>query len=386
MLCILKNHAPFPLNYNILIIIATLEEERMEAIDSASILNDISKYEYNTLLKVISNYDLDFKSIVKEGKIYKAESSSGIKGLYKIKHRKDKLRNDFYITECLVENGFPNLIRYVKNAYDGLYTKYKSSYYYIKDWIYGRECDINNLDETLSCVVLLAKFHTSITGKEIDRFINRNSETTSLPSTYMKCCNELIRYKRIIANKSVKSDFDLKYGKAIDDFYKQGLLSINLLNKYDYNNMLQKAKKEKQICYGNFSCRNVIIDSSKSLYLFDFSNISADLRMNDLGRFIRKILSIEEYGWSFKIAQDLIKSYESIIAISKDELAVLFSIIIFPYRFYKLGNKYYESHKKFAIQKYSGKLMKLLAMLNKKQEFVKDFTSFYNINIVMNIK
>lgn len=374
------------MNTNILIIATSLEES-MDVINQINITSNISKHEYDILVKVIQNYNIDTKSIVKKGDIYKVDSIQGVKALYKTKHGKHKIKKEFYLTQFLLQNGFANIVNYLKTFQNDIYVKYKNSYFFMKDWKDGRECDLNNLNEILGCVDILAKFHKAASGIESKKYLSTDSNKTVkyLPSVFLKQCHELIKFKRIIDNKKLKSQFDIKYREKMDSIYKQGLLSINLIDKYDYAGLLKKAKSEKHICHGRFTYHNTLIDENNNIYISGLANANIDIRINDLGKLIRRALSNEEYEWSFKTVQELINTYDSILPLNNNEIGLLFSIIIFPYRFYKIGKRSYDNDLPFIEEKYMKKLNKQVTLLSKKLKFIEEFSSFYNINIMIDI-
>ena len=92
----------------------------------------------------------------------------------------------------------------------------------------------------------------------------------------------------------------------------------------------------------------------------DLDSITIDIHLNDLGNLIRRLMSKRSYKWDFNKAKILIEAYSSINKLDKNELEVMLALIIFPYKFWKLGKKRYIKHKDWDESKYMYKLTRLI--------------------------
>lgn len=335
----------------------------------------------NVLHHVLNNYDMAVDTITMEGKAWKIHSDSGVFYIQSVKYGKDGIRRDCHIVDYLADRGFNNVLRYKRTSDGRLFVKEKGCYYYMKEYANVRECDVNNFDEVLNSIILLSNFHNAMYGIEASRYAMPGKKSRYLPSLYSRWCGRLIKYGRLIENKKIKTEFDIKYSENIKEYYMQGIAALNLLNQCNYDDAYKNARKEKHICHGNFYYHNVLFNGAEDYYLTGFDNMVVDIRMKDLGRFIRKLMSRREYMWDFERCQKIIEAYNSVINIPKDELGILLSIIIFPYRFCKLGRSMYDKRKLLNEGKYIKKLDKQISHIKPRQEFIKDFKNFYSIDI-----
>lgn len=244
------------------------------------------------------------------------------------------------------------------------------------EWIDGRECDFSDLEEAKDAVKLLAKFHIASQQINTKGYKLKNC-LKNWPEIYNKCIKDMNSYKLTINKKILKNDFDYLYYENIDTFIERSLNSLNLLNISCYYRLSKDAKKQKPICHRSFYYQNVI-KKDDTYFLIDLNRIIIDLRINDLGRFIRRLMDKKYYNWNFEKAKELIMSYNSVYPLSKEELEIMLSLIMFPHKFWKLGKKRYKKHKKWTETKYRKKLDKILESIEKQDIFYKEYIYFLN--------
>ena len=58
--------------------------------------------------------------------------------------------------------------------------------------------------------------------------------------------------------------------------------------------------------------------------------------------FMRKIL--EKNNWSIKLGEDMLNAYDSVKQITKNELETLSLMLLYPEKFWKITNYYYNSN------------------------------------------
>jgi CotS family spore coat protein len=350
------------------------------------LVNGIPYGEYNNVLRVLKEYNIEPKAITKVRSVYKIETHDGAKCLKKIKHGKGKPKRTYYITQYLMDRGFDKVAPFIKTSNDRLYVKHKGFYYYMTEWINGRECNIDDFEELKRCTKLLAEFHIAASGKEGKNYFKLHSNLKNWPSIFIDNCNQLLEFKALIEQKRIKSDFDNKYNNYIDYFYRQGLIAVDLLNKSDYYLISARAKESREVCHDSFYYQNLIIDeSSNNIYLIDLDSTVCDIRMHDLGKFIRRIMFKTPYAWNFNKASEIIDAYNSVVHITKEELEVLLAIIIFPHKFCKLGKKRYIKKKLWSEEKYNKKIGRQIKYIDKQREFTREFIEFYDIDIDLNL-
>lgn len=345
----------------------------MEAI-SNRYLGELSEKERKTIDKVLEQYDFQTISCSKVRSVYKIETTSGIICLKRIKHGRHKPNNGSILVQELIERNFYNIAKYYKTKDGRVYVRHKKVLFYVTEWIDGVECDLNNIDEALNCVKLLAEFHVAANSVDTSKLRVKNN-LINWPKKFNESVQDLEKFHRVIDRKRIKSEFDSIYSSHIDSFYYRGMISLNFLNTSDYYRLSKEASKNKSICHDSFYYQNIIKRDS-SYYIIDLDSIMIDLHVNDLGKLIRRLMSKKSYQWDFEKARRLIDAYASVNKLSKSELEVMLALIIFPHKFWKLGKRRYIKHKGWDEAKYMRKLTKLIKYNELQIKFLEDYLSF----------
>jgi CotS family spore coat protein len=336
--------------------------------------------------RALSCYEIDTGSIENANisrirSAYKINYPHGSIYLKKTRHGSDTPEKVYRLTQYLKKRKFYNIPDYIRTRDDKLYVRQDKCCYYITEWISGRECNFDDFKEVKMCTEALARFHIAASGKDGRKYFQAANKIKDLPGIFIKRCNKLLEYRKIIREKRIQSEFDMKYDSNIDFFYRQGLVAVDLLNKSDYYRLVKAAVDNREICHNGFFHQNLVIDSNNQIFITELDSVVRDIKMNDLGKFLCRILNKSQYAWNFTLAQDMIGIYSSIAHILKEELEMLLAIMLFPSKFYKLGKKRYEKHKLWSEGKYLSKLNKQLDILQKQNEFSAKFLEYYEIDV-----
>ncbi len=373
-ICNIFFHFEYILSTNVLSGGYSLGKSFIENDISSENTDKISVKEEKMLNRVLKNYNFKVISLSKARSAYKVTTETGAVCLKKMKHGAHKAKNGYILVEELSKHGFKNTAAYIKTKKDNYFVKYKSFIFYASQWIDGKECNFKNLDEVLSCIKLLAEFHLASEKINVgDLKINNNLKNWH--KIFNSNLYDLERFKKIIDNKKIKNDFDFLYYNCIDDYYSRGIFSLNILNNSEYYNLSKTANENRTLCHDSFYYQN-IIKKDNSLYLIDLDSIIIDLHINDLGKFIRRLMFKKEYSWCFDIALKLINAYSSLCPLSKSELEVMLALIIFPHKFWKLGKKRYLKNKNWREAKYTHKLNNIVKFNDLQQNFLENYTDY----------
>ncbi len=98
------------------------------------------------------------------------------------------------------------------------------------------------------------------------------------------------RFRNNIENKKIKNEFDITYKEHIDSFYERAMVALSFLNKSDYYKLSKDAQKNKSLCHHSFYYQN-IIKKGTEYYIIDLDSIIIDLQVNDLGKYIRRLMT-----------------------------------------------------------------------------------------------
>jgi uncharacterized protein YvpB len=97
-------------------------------------------------------------------------------------------------------------------------------------------------------------------------------------------------------------------------------------------------------------------------------NFCYDGRMSDLANFMRKIL--EKNNWNVGLGLDMVRAYNETVSMQPAQLAGLYGYIAYPEKFWKVANRYFNTHKAWLSGRSIEKLEKLIAQEKARWEFM----------------
>jgi len=337
---------------------------------------EFSAKEVAMINKVMGKYNIKVIDMVKARSAYKIITDKEPICLKKMHSGKYKAANGCYLVEQLKNKDFHLMAKYIRTSDGNLYVKSNSMVFYVTEWIDGEECSLSNLEEVLECTKLLGEFHKATDKIDSEKLKIKNN-LKNWPKVFNDNLRELERYKKIIERKKIKNEFDSIYLGNIDEFIHRGLIALKLLNNSEYYRLSKEANERKTICHDSFYYQNIIKKANK-YYIIDLDSIIIDLHVNDLGKFIRRLMHKSEYKWDFNKTKKIIEAYMSINPLSKSELEVMLALIIFPHRFWKLGRKRYVKYKNWTEERYMGKLDKIIKYDELQQQFLLSYIEYIN--------
>ena len=92
--------------------------------------------------------------------------------------------------------------------------------------------------------------------------------------------------------------------------------------------------------------------------------------MRDLYDFLRKVM--EKNGWQAELGKSLIDAYDRERKLEETERRVLYAMLLYPEKYWKLVNFYYNSRKSWMSSKNLEKLLRIRAQEEKRACFLKE--------------
>lgn len=334
----------------------------------------LSDKEIEIVKKICEKYDFSVRKAYKIRSVYKLFTyDNKCICLKKTKSGKKKIGNGNNLVEQLYKVGFTKTPNYIKMKNGKLYSTHRGYIFYAMNWVDGDEADLDDLEQAVVCAELLSQFHNSTKKIDVTKLKIKNN-VKNWPSIFMEDIYALDRFQNEIENKRLKTTFDIEYKKNIDFFTNRGLIALNILNTSAYNK-LKNGEDNVVICHDSYYYQN-LIKGEDGFYIIDLNNLVYDLRISDLGKYIRRLMSKKSYNWDFNKCKVLIEGYNKNYHLEKDELKAMLALIIFPHRFCKLGRKRYLKRKPWPEIKYSHKLRKIVKQFSIKEQFINDYLKF----------
>lgn len=331
--------------------------------------------------EVLKKYPLKVYNIYRARGAYLLETDCGLKLLKCFEGSRNRALFEHNIKEHLCRNGYYNTDQYVKTLENDIIAMDQAGCQYIvKDWFCGEECNLKELSQIEMASANLAKLHSLLKGVELTKEQIEFNVSNNMQETFEKRNRELKRVKRYICDKRQKNEFEVIYLNFYDEFYEQGMEAIKRLSVSDYKQVLEDSIRQKVLCHGNYTYHNIIMIKNKyelpsktHIATTNFEKAHIGLQISDLYQFIRKVM--EKNDWDIMYGSNVIEAYDSIKHISKKELRILYILLLYPEKFWKITNYYYNGKKVWISGRNIQKLNSIGEQNPKKEVFLKRLES-----------
>jgi CotS family spore coat protein len=122
-------------------------------------------------------------------------------------------------------------------------------------------------------------------------------------------------------------------------------------------------EETKTFCHGSFHQHN-ILRNKDGMRIINFETALWNEPVSDLANFVRKMM--EKNQWEVSLGLKILESYDAKRPLSKKEWRLLANILLFPEKFWKISNHYYNSHKAWISERDINKFRQV-AMAEKKR-------------------
>lgn len=320
--------------------------------------------------QIQENYGIKINSITNYRDMLIATTNNG-KRLIKITTLKPE--RAYFIAEVkehLYNNGFKNIDRNIYTNAGAPFITYGNQTIYMSNFIDGRECNLDSQEETIRCARLLANMHKASKGFICSELSIARSELGKLPGCYRKRLDEIKKLKKNAQKGKLK--FDSLMCEYVDYFYEQGEKAFSMLNNSDYLKLVEEAEKSKNISHHDFNHHNIFVQNDE-MYLINFEYCCYDLKIYDLVNLLRR--KMRKCEWNINEADKIINEYCKIEPLSKSEFELMKIMFMFPQKFWRIVNKYYNSRKGCTEKSYINRLQEVIDEIQYLKVFLQDFES-----------
>lgn len=354
--------------------------------------------------EVLKKYPLKVYNIYRARGAHLLETDNGLKLFKCFEGSRNRALFEHNVKEHLYMHGYYNTDLYVKTLENDIIAEDQSGCrYIIKNWFMGEECNLKELSQIEKASANLARLHSILRGVELTKEQIEYNVTDNLPETFEKRNRELKRVKSYIRDKRQKNEFEVIYLNFYNEFYDQGVEAIKKLSNSDYKQIAEDSVSQKIVCHGNYTYHNIIMLKNKyetlsrsytssgwvsrpsvsaadvssewneAIATTNFEKSHIGLQITDLYHFIRKVM--EKNDWDILYGSNIIEAYDRIQPISKRELKILYVLLLYPEKFWKITNFYYNGKKVWVSGRNIQKLSSIGDQNPKKEIFLKRLES-----------
>lgn len=322
---------------------------------------------YNQPETILEQYDLTVSQISKGRGNYICQTSEGTKILMPFRGSPEK--GDFLrqSLSCLNSRGFEVEQILCTKTGESLATDDSGVRYLLKDKIEGVECNTKSMEEMQEAMELLAKFHNASADCDLPIPPFMQADKAGMRTLCEKHARELVKVKNYIRARKRKNEFECKFREQYDYFIEQANRAVEMLAG------CEQDSGEYLLCHGDFNQHNVLKEKG-TWRLINFEYMAYQLPMQDVANFLRKML--EKNNWSEKLGNALLSSYGKTRPLGEREYRQLYVFLLFPEKYWKIANHYYNSHKAWLSRRDIEKLDKVMAQENSRNCFLENLFSF----------
>lgn len=316
-------------------------------------------------ISILDNYDLQILRTWKGRGSILCETDQGIRILKEYNGSREKIYLEQKLLRTLKDNGFLFAEEILTNKEGEPYcVDADQTTYIVKSYIDGRECNIREEKEYLAAVRILAGLHSAM---ELPRLAGE-CNITRLPILFEfeKRNKELRRVRKYLKEKRQKTDFERYLQNGFDGFYEKALTVTEQLTTYPTQLWLQELKEDGTFCHGDYQYHNIIL-AGDEMHLINFEKFAVEDPVKDLYLFARKLL--EKNNWDHSLGKSLIVEYEKERKLAVSSRIQLLYRFLYPEKFWKIVNYYYNNTKTFIPGRNKEKLDKIMAQESAKEAF-----------------
>lgn len=331
----------------------------------------LSQYKIN----VYSIENIKFKDTDKQRAVYKIYTDKGPKCLKKVYYDKHTLLFIYSAIEWLNMKGIkcPRLLPSKKGV---RFVEHNNHVFILTDWINGRKCTYDNMDDIIMAAENLGKLHKSSFGFTpiTDSFLRVSS--TDYYDSYSR------RFQQLSSVYDKASLFKDKFSKKFLNTYEYNLTrakeSIKILSSLKFDESFGDNVSTFSICHLDYVNKNIIF-SDNNLFIIDFDNTKMDYPVHDIVYFFKRILRRKRTSWDFNLFMKSIEAYESNRKLSHSEHLFILAALEFPHKFWKVSRDYFKYNNAENIDFYTKQIKTINSHQDNHSFFCKCYKEYIKI-------
>lgn len=290
--------------------------------------------------EVLAKYELEILDVKRGRGAWLCETDRGLKLLREYKGTVKRLEFEDDVFGQIGEFGHFPVDRYVRNREGEILSAAEDGTRWIlKDWYADRECSLKDGREVLTAVTRIAVLHKLLRRVEFKEEWNLGSILVQLPDEEMARHNrELVRTRSFIRGKHKKSDFELCVMGNYDMFYEQARQAEAGMKEF----LAVGGESGRYLCHGDLNQHHILMCPGDTAVV-EFNRMHLGMQMEDLYHFMRK--AMEKHDWNLSLGMAMLENYNRILPFGAADRACLYYLFLYPEKYWKQMNFYYNANK-----------------------------------------
>ena len=312
----------------------------------------------------IEQYDFTVKNRYRTRGAFLLETNKGPKLLREQAeyHRHFALENQ--IKQHLFEYGMTRLDQVYPNKEGKEVTEFpEGQRYVVYNWFYGEECDAFRQGSLMLAGENLGRLHKGLSSFSAED----EQEGESLRDILAKRTRELKRIYGYMRNKKRKNEFEILAMRCFSEFYKESLVAMERMDQWEkeYGEPVGRV-----MCHGDYNYHNLIY-TSQGVATTAFEKARVGHFMEDLYYFLRK--TMEKNNWDNNKGNSFLEGYQKERVICDEEKELLYILLLFPDKYWKLMNHYQNRKKAWVSRRNLEKLISIREQQDAKRKYLQLF-------------
>lgn len=322
-------------------------------------------------------FDLKIEKIKPSKGVYFLNTNKGDMCLKKIVYGIQKLTFIYGAKEHLINNGFTNIDKFYLSIEGEPYAIVNEDIYTLSNWIDGRECNFQELEDVKRSSEVLAQLHIASRGYEPPENSKLKSDLERWPQIMDKRIKSFDRMRDMGRKKTQKNEVDMIYIKNYEFYKNLAKEAYKLFEMSNYFNICKEVEEEKSFCHHDYTYHNIVIGNDNNINILDFDYCKREVRSYDIANYIVKVL--KRNNFDINICKEIIESYHKILKLREEDLFLMYGYFLFPQRFWRLSNRYFYNDNTFRQNTFLSNFEKLLDEKEVYMKFLEDFKIEFSI-------
>jgi len=319
---------------------------------------------------MLAQYDL---KVYRAGRVKGAwilETDRGLKNLGSCAYSEGKVRFEQKVKQFVAEQGFEELDLYVTNREQNFLVQGPyNERFVMRNWFYGEECNAYDPKQVLNAVTVLARLHNCMEGLSLTDEEKAFCLQPKLPEVLERRNKELRRVRTYIRSKKQKNSFEQNFLAQFDSLYTCAEQITLQLNPSDYEMYYNEKVARGSMLHGNFTHHSVLLLEDNCMAVTGFDKAATGIQIQDFYLLFRKMM--EKWEWDISLGEEMLKEYHNIHPMTEMDRKLLYLMLSYPEKFWKVANQYYNNRKSWIPEKNMQKLVQTMEQAEKKSASLK---------------
>jgi CotS family spore coat protein len=299
------------------------------------------------------------------------EAKEGLFTLVQYKDSTRRLAFQEQVKHVLEEAGYPYVDAVVPNENGELLTRDSiGNRWLLKRWYTGRECNLRDEKDVCQATAHLAKLHKIMFyPKQEEDEMAGEFQDNNLDVLLERHMREMKRVYNYIRSKKKRNEMEICILNLFQKFYDQAGFAHMYISEINYDDLKKQCIEQRRVCHGSYNYHNIIFDE-QHIVTTNFEKADIGIQIVDLYDFLRKIM--EKNGWNTREGIHILDTYQKERPLMKQEAKLLYVLILFPEKFWKQINFYYNGKKSWMSVKNYDKLLKIESQEELRRNFLRE--------------